>query len=62
MALKLDISKAYDRIEWMFLEEVTRQMGFGERWISLILKCVSTVSYSILINSKVLVLLFQRGA
>jgi hypothetical protein len=50
MAIKLDISKAYDRVEWLFLEEVMRQMGFGERWISLIMMCVTTVQYSILVN------------
>jgi hypothetical protein len=43
MVAKLDISKAYDRIEWSFLEETMRRMGFASRWVQLIMMCVKTV-------------------
>lgn len=52
MALKLDISKAYDRIEWRFLETVMRKLGFGEQWISLIMECVTSITYSVLVNGQ----------
>ena len=52
MALKLDISKAYDWIEWSFLEELMRKMVFNEIWINLIMLCVKTVTYSILTNGE----------
>lgn len=44
------MSKAYDRIEWTFLEVVLWRLGFHDRWISWIMVCVTSVSYSFLIN------------
>ena len=50
MAVKLDLSKAYDKVEWGFLCNIMTTMGFNDKWISLMMNCISTVSYSILIN------------
>ena len=33
LTLKLDISKAYDRVEWPFLKGMTTKMGFPAMWI-----------------------------
>ena len=50
MALKLDMSNAYDRVEWSYLEGIMRKMCFRERWINLVMGCVKTVSYYVLVN------------
>ena len=50
LVCKLDIEKAYDSISWEFLYQVLGRMGFGSRWLTWIKWCISTASFSILIN------------
>lgn len=50
MAVKMDMSKVYDCIEWGFLEVVLRRLGFASIWIEWILECVTTFSYYFLVN------------
>ena len=42
VALKLDISKAYDRVDWKFLQHMLQILGFDDRWIKWIMMCVTT--------------------
>ena len=50
MAVKTDMSKTYDRTEWNFVKEVLTLLGFDLDWISWIMTCIESVSYSFLIN------------
>ncbi|XP_021761424.1 uncharacterized protein LOC110726278 [Chenopodium quinoa] len=52
MTMKLDMSKAYDRVEWDFLEATLIRFGFDRGWIDKIMDCVRSVSFSILINGR----------
>ncbi|KAJ9690749.1 hypothetical protein PVL29_013085 [Vitis rotundifolia] len=47
---KLDLEKAYDCINWDFLLSVMQKMGFGEKWAGWIKWCISTASFSVLVN------------
>ncbi|XP_058777081.1 uncharacterized protein LOC131651432, partial [Vicia villosa] len=51
LALKIDISKAYDRVDWGFLRGVLQKMGFAETWIKWMMMCVTSVNYSVLVNA-----------
>lgn len=52
MAIKLDMVKAYEKFKWPFLEAFLRRLGFGQKLTKLIMECVGSVKYSVLINGR----------
>ncbi|XP_058758128.1 uncharacterized protein LOC131631355 [Vicia villosa] len=53
LALKIDMSNAYDRVDWGFLRCMLSRMGFADKWIQWVMMCVTTVNYSILVNTEI---------
>lgn len=53
VGLKIDISKAYDRLEWDFLVNILSKFGFNSIWIDRVMKLVKSVSYSFIHNAEV---------
>lgn len=50
LALKIGLLKAFDRVEWPFIKKALTSFGFSDCWVNLIFQCISTTSYSILLN------------
>ncbi|OMP01704.1 reverse transcriptase [Corchorus capsularis] len=52
MAIKIDLEKAYDRVNWSFLRDTLRDFGFSEKWTRLIMLCVESSSLAVLWNGE----------
>ena len=50
--LKIDLQKAYDSVEWPFLEQVMEGLGFPDLFTQWVMKCVKTVNYTIVVNGQ----------
>lgn len=50
LGVKLDFKKAYDRMEWSFLDKVLRAYGFSDKVVHLLMQCVCSVQFTMLLN------------
>ncbi len=50
IALKVDISKVHDRVDWEYLRLSLLQLGFDSRWVRMIMLCVSSVKNFLALN------------
>lgn len=48
--IKIDIRKTYDSVEWGILKSVLLEFGLPRKFVNWIIECITTVSYSLLIN------------
>jgi len=50
--LKIDLAKAFDRINWNFIATALKRLGLSDHFISLIYSCISTNTFSVLVNGQ----------
>ena len=50
MVFKIEFEKAYDHVNWNFVDEVLERKGFKDRWRRWIRGCLSSVKFSVLVN------------
>jgi len=46
------MKKAYDRVEWDFLEACLLKIGFDEKWVKWVMQCVTTITFSVKFNGE----------
>ena len=52
MALKLDMSKAYDRVKWVCLKGIMEKLDIHWRMVEVVMRCVCTITYSVRTNGQ----------
>ncbi|PKI59585.1 hypothetical protein CRG98_019994 [Punica granatum] len=50
VGMKIDFLKAFDKLEWSFINKILEKLGFHLTFISWIYQCISTTTFSILLN------------
>ncbi|XP_012850814.1 PREDICTED: uncharacterized protein LOC105970524 [Erythranthe guttata] len=50
MAIKIDLTKAFDKVEWSLVLKILNLLGFSNQFVNLIQECISSPSFSFLIN------------
>lgn len=53
-AYKLDLAKAYDRVDWDYVEKALQKPGFQNRWTSWVMEGIKIVKYSVRLNGQLL--------
>ncbi|XP_062076415.1 uncharacterized protein LOC133781446 [Humulus lupulus] len=50
--MKIDLSKAYDNVDWQFVEDLLKELCFPSRFIGWILVCLQGTNYNLLMNGR----------
>ncbi|KAK3225828.1 hypothetical protein Dsin_005690 [Dipteronia sinensis] len=52
MAWKIDLAKAYDKLQWGFIKQVLKEIGIEGKLNSLIMSCIMNVQYKVALNGE----------
>eukprot|EP00253_Pinus_taeda_P035906 PITA_35906 len=50
MIMQLNIAKAYDKVNWIYIKKVLTNFGFNHNWVRWVMALVTSSSFSILVN------------
>ena len=62
VVLKIDMSKAYDKVSWLYIRMILTHLRFYIGLIKWVMSCISIVSFAILINGSTLLFFFHKDA
>ncbi|GKF79172.1 RNA-directed DNA polymerase, eukaryota, reverse transcriptase zinc-binding domain protein, partial [Tanacetum coccineum] len=51
-SFKIDIQKAYDTVNWLFIEDIMKRFGFPSKMIKWIMTCTATLKFTICVNGE----------
>lgn len=59
--IKINMNKAYEQVEWSYVEVIILTMGFDLRWVGLISRCIRSVSYYVVFEDGLIGPIYPNG-
>lgn len=53
IAIKLDMKKAYDKLDWNFIRKCSQDLGFTDKWANWTMQCITTTTFKVMVNGKI---------
>lgn len=53
MTIKLDTEKAYDKVDWEFINKCFATLGIYDTWIHWMIQCITTLSFKVIVNDRI---------
>ncbi|XP_070037162.1 secreted RxLR effector protein 78-like [Nicotiana tomentosiformis] len=50
--IKIDFQETYDSVEWPYLKQVMKELGFPKLFISWVMECIQTINYTVIVNGE----------